>query len=199
MSYEKIKHDLSRVLSDNDTVGFLVSGGFDSALLLYICCMIKDQQGLSTRFEIFTVPRYDDSRRHAQRVVDFVSLRHGIDLPIFIVGDPSLHHSQQVMSGIAPSLERSQCVLLADTSNPESLPDGPVRIRSDHPAIIQPFFDFTKKDTVALAIELGIVDYVAMVSHTCTESVELRCFQCWQCRERAWGFSQNNYIDPGKM
>jgi hypothetical protein len=199
MIYHPLKNQLLAVLSEKESVGFFISGGFDSTLLLHVCCEIRQQHKLDTMFKIFTVPRTDNSQAHSLRVVNFVSSNYHLDLPIYIVGDPALHHSQQVMSGIAPSLDQVDCVLLADTSNPESLPDGPVRIRSDYDRVIQPFFDFTKKDTVALAIELGIVDDIATVTHTCTESIELRCGQCWQCRERAWGFQQNDYIDLGRM
>jgi 7-cyano-7-deazaguanine synthase in queuosine biosynthesis len=87
--------------------------------------------------------------------------------------------------------------LLGDTSNPPDLPDGPKRKQSYDDKFLQPMFDWTKKDTVALAIELGLTDLMK-ISHSCTERKISRCGHCWQCRERAWAFDQNQYIDPNQ-
>jgi len=176
----------------------MISGGFDSGLMLYLCCLIKQQENLSTTFVVFTVPRHDDSISHANRIVDWINKKFDNSLEIFTVGDPNLHHSQQVYSGVKDAYGCCEYIVLSDTTNPAHLLNGPFRSRSNQLDVIHPFFNLTKKDTVALAIELELTDLM-ILSHTCTESVLLRCGKCWQCQERAWGFSENNYIDPGTM
>ena len=41
--------------------------------------------------------------------------------------------------------------------------------------------------------------HVFTMSHTCTERPRGRCGVCWQCKERQWGFKENNLKDPGKI
>jgi hypothetical protein len=198
MTLEEIKNTLLPILSTNKTVGFFVSGGFDSALMLYVCSLICQEENLSTDFIVFTVPRHDDSITHSKRVINWVTKKFNSKIKTFMIGDPDLHHSDQVWSGVVPALNLCPCIILSDTANPSCLPNGPVRTKVVTPGVIQPFIDVTKKDTVALAIHLGLTDLME-ITHTCTESKFLRCNQCWQCRERAWGFAENNYIDLGNM
>ena len=183
----------------NKKIGFFISGGFDSMVLLFFCCLLKKEHSLNTEFKIFTVPRYDDSEAHSNRVIDYISKKLNMKFDVNLVGNPDLHHSIQVFSGIRESLKLVDSILLGDTKNPEHLPNGPLRVKSTTKRVVQPFFQYTKKDTVELAIKLDIIKEISSLSHTCTQSNLLRCNQCWQCRERAWGFSQNNYTDIGTM
>lgn len=183
-------------------IGLFISGGFDSAVLAYLICKLKCDNKLSTEIIIFTVPRYDDSYRHAKNIVNWLENQFQITLEHQIVGDPNLHHSKQVSSGIVQAQKLNPTVLLiiADTQNPpEELGGlGPVRIRSQSALIYQPWFDLDKTETIKLAQELKILDQVAILSHTCTERTELRCGICWQCQERQWAFNKLNLIDVGK-
>ena len=198
MTFEQIKKQLLPLMIKYPTLGIFISGGFDSGLLLYLCCLIKQQENLSNKFDIFTVPRHDDSIVHANRIVSWINSTFNMSLNITTVGNPDLHHSMQVWSGVLEAHGKCDVVLLADTTNPAHLPNGPVRQRVYFTDIKQPFFDLTKKDIIAVAIDLNLVDLMEL-SHTCTESKLLKCAECWQCQERIWGFSENNYLDPGTM
>jgi 7-cyano-7-deazaguanine synthase in queuosine biosynthesis len=182
-------------------IGLFISGGFDSATLAYLICKLKCDNKLSTEIIIFTIPRYDDSHRHAKNIVNWLENQFQITLKHQIVGDPSLHHSKQVSSGIdqAKKLNPKVLLIIADTQNPleELGGPGPVRIRSQSALIYQPWFDLDKTETIKIAQELGVLDQIAKLSHTCTESIELRCKSCWQCRERQWAFNKLNIPDIG--
>jgi hypothetical protein len=194
---DNLRSILTPFLTDNKKIGFFVSGGFDSSLLLYTSLMLIQEIKISIITKIFTVPRYDDSRRHAENVIGFINKKFKKNLQHKIVGNPNIHHSLQVLSGIKEVIGQVDYLFLGDTKNPEHLLNGPIRIKSTDNRIIQPFFHWTKKDTVALAIELGLTDLMT-ISHTCTESIEYRCRHCWQCEERRWAFTENNYVDPGE-
>ena len=198
MMFEELKSELLPLLKTNKVFGFFISGGLDSAVLLYICCLIREQENLPSRFKIVTVPRHDDSSVHSARIVKWINQKFNINLTTSIVGNPNLHHSEQVASGIEIMWYSLDYLLFGDTVNPPHLLNGPERANSTNQKIIRPFMKSYKDNTVRLAIELGLSELME-ITHTCTESKTLRCNVCWQCRERAWAFEVNNYIDPGTM
>lgn len=195
--YQKIKQDLVPILSEEKTIGFMLSGGFDSGLLLYICCKIKLEENLNSKFVLFTVP-YEDSLELAYGINDYIARKFNLLLNINTVGQPTMHHSIRIMFSIPDALKSCDYLLLGDTSNPPVKLDGdePKRIRSTYANIVQPFFDYTKKDTVALCIELNFTELMKL-SRSCAHPHQYVCNECWFCKERAWGFSQNMYIDNG--
>lgn len=196
-------HDiLLKTYNTDKTFGFFISGGFDSALLFYYSNLLKFKYKLPAQFEVFTIPRYDDSVVHSSRIIDWINAVYNTKYIISIVGNPDLHHSEQVSSGFKQAIEKCDFITLSGTLNPthmSNLPSAPVRGPINNYKTFRPFLNYTKQQTVELAITLGIVDQLSSISHTCTESKDLRCNVCWQCKERAWGFAQNNQVDIGTM
>lgn len=193
--------DLQQLVISNKNIGIFLSGGLDSSVLTYLLFMYKKELNLNNNIEIFTVPRYDDSVIHADRIVDYIENKFGISNIIkHHVGYPFLHHNIQVLSGILDVVDRPELDIIfwASTKNPDCLPDGPNRHTSPHPKVYTPFLKFTKDEIVKIAIDLNLID-IMKLSHTCTESKLLRCNNCWQDKERAWAFLQNNFTDPGTM
>jgi len=188
-------------LRNNSKVGLFCSGGFDSTTLAYLICSIIDKHKLSTDLVIITVPRYDDSWRHAENTITWLKDKLHVKLKHLSVGDPTLHHSKQVSSGITAmrKLDPTMLLILADTQNPTDEIQGtaPVRTKSLNPLNYQPWINLDKTEVIKLAQQLGILDEVSRLSHSCTQSTELRCGSCWQCRERAWAFKKLNLIDIG--
>jgi NH3-dependent NAD+ synthetase len=189
-------------LKINSKIGLFVSGGFDSTTLAYLICDTIYEQKLTTELVIITVPRSDDSWRHSENVINWLEQEFNIKLDHLSLGDPTLHHSKQVSSGIQDmrKINPDMLLLLADTQNPSEEIHGtaPVRIKSMNPLIYQPWFNLNKTEIIKIAQNLDILDTVSRLSHTCTESIELRCNFCWQCQERAWAFSKLNLLDVGK-
>jgi 7-cyano-7-deazaguanine synthase in queuosine biosynthesis len=95
-----------------------------------------------------------------------------------------------------------ECVIGADTTNPTvELPGlAPVRVPVEEQDKWQnyklPFLHLDKSHTVQLAHDLGL-DWLPKMTHTCTESPDIRCGQCWQCNERAWAFNLLGLEDTG--
>ena len=195
--------DLEYILSTHKNIGLLVSGGFDSTLLTYLVHDLREKNQTNNAFEFFTVPRYDDSVIHAKRIIDYIDNKFNkIPTEWHIVGNPDLHFTQQVSSGISEALInfKFEVLLTGDNIVPpiDEVPGGPPRKRGDHPRLYKPFFDYTKDVMLQLCIDRGLTE-IMEITHTCTESKTLRCNLCWQCRERAWAFKKCNYTDPGAM
>lgn len=174
-----------------------MSGGFDSSLLAYLVFTHVREIKFDGQITVFVVPRHDGSVNHVSRVLNV--LPSGIKYHHKIVGNPDLHHSRQVWSGMIEASAFSDVLWIADTKNPHHLiggPNRPVIFRNNE---YHPFLNYNKTITVQIAHHLQILDLISNVSHTCTERVNERCEICWQCRERSWAFESLDLIDTGKM
>ena len=198
MDFQKLKLQILPFLKNYKKIGIMISGGFDSGLLLYVCLLIKQQENLSVQITAVTVPRHDDSMIHSYRIVSWINEIFSYDIHILNSGNPFLHHSLQVWSGVIEQENNFDFIFMGCTKNPPNLPNGPLRPKASKKNVYQPFLNFSKKDTVKLAIDLRLTDLM-ILSHSCTESKLLRCNHCWQCKERKWAFEVNNFTDPGTM
>ena len=96
-SEEKIVIELPE---QHKRIGVMLSGGADSAILLYILALERKMSGSEHELIPLTVPRPDGAWDYVKPIVDKVNEILGIALPAPIqVGDPTLHHSQQTQSG----------------------------------------------------------------------------------------------------
>ena len=59
-----------------------------------------------------------------------------------------------------------------------------------------PFIEFDKRHTVWMA-DYFALNNIIKYSHTCTAWAQGSCGECWQCKERQWGFKSHGYIDTG--
>lgn len=200
MNSSTIKSLLSERIADN-SIGILLSGGFDSAVLLFqISSIIVTRD--NPIVNVFTVERGDDSTQHSDRIVNWARSCFGtINYVTRPVGNGQEHHSKQVSSGIQEALLYCDILLLGDTAVPFELKNkhSPIRTLAKNSRIYQPYFEYNKCTTIKIAIELAILDQVSQLSHTCTESKMWRCSQCWQCLERKWAFNKLDIQDSGKM
>lgn len=198
--FNQLKEIVLPHLSANKRIGVSLSGGFDSAVLLWCCCKIAQQENLDCEFRAFTVKRGDNGEEHSHNIVNHVSSHFGISIQHSFVGRPELPHYKQAWSGVVHALKISDVVFIGDTNVPECLQgnSAPRRYDVELPSCIQPMLYWNKDVVVQLAIDLELYD-IMKLSHTCTESHDARCNKCWQCGERAWAFDQCNYTDPGKL
>ena len=200
MQLDALTAKIKEIVGQNDRIGVMVSGGLDSTLLLYMVASYFPKFGKT--LVAFTVPRTDDSIVHAERVVRWVEDTFEMKIERQEVGDPTLFHSRQVNSGVEQAVDMVDIVLLGDTWLPTVKLKGttPIRYENKHPKVNQIYLKlkFNKVDTVGIVNELGLRS-VFTLSHTCTQSKDIRCGNCWQCNERAWAFTELGVTDPGEM
>lgn len=187
-------------------IAVLVSGGADSAILLYMLAI--DAKKFNVGIIPFTVPRADGAINYSPNIVKKVNELANVELPgPYAIGNPiNLHHSQQTRSGHKEILEKfpdidyiyygSQKV----TSELENLanivyPWRPERMFYPGKTIC-PFFDLTKEHTLELYYKLGVQELLEY-SHSCCVWPIGRCGKCYNCIERVWAFKKLDKTDPG--
>lgn len=183
------------------TYAILLSGGLDSALLLYLVV----SNNPTVDIQPYTIPKADGAILYANGVIDHLNNKFGWNIPQTIsVGDPTAHH--RIQSVIAADEIRDvhlKYFLFAGvTQNPEelnSLLGAPERTTEPQdPRVLLPFVNMTKDQALQLMFDLDQGD-LADVTHTCTEQAEGRCNSCWQCTERAWSFNKIDKPDTGTL
>ena len=179
--------------------GILLSGGLDSAVLLYL--IIRDYPVID--IQPFTIPKYDGAILYADPVIDHFNKKFDLKIPKTIsVGDPNVYHRLQSKTAVKEIFEKYAVdkLFIAINQNPPELadlPGAPQRDRkSDNPKILFPFVNLYKDDILRIMIDEDQLD-LADITHSCTEQQIGRCDRCWQCTERAWAFSKLGKVDTG--
>ena len=207
------------------TIGVVVSGGFDSSLLwhiIYGICLERGQKCIP-----FTVPKNDGALTYADRMLEYSQRAYGGKrLHPYVVNAEGVDWmrenyqgeevAQQLHGGVVEILGKGyadyvytgvnayppnyETLCSYHTPGPRNLSRDSDFIWKDKPAshwILQPFADFTKADLVQLAEQLGCLDDIAELSHSCVELIRGRCGECFWCKEREWGFAEAGHIDKG--
>jgi hypothetical protein len=191
--FEKINFDQSK------KYGILLSGGIDSAVLLYL--LLKEYPNID--LQPFTIPKSDGAIMYAPMIVKHFNKKFDLTIPDTIaVGDPTVHHRLQSKTAVNEIFQKYAIdfLFIALNQNPpelNNLPGAPFRSRkSINPKVLLPFVDLLKTDILSMMFEYNQED-IAEITHSCTEQQVGRCGNCWQCTERAWAFSKLNKQDTG--
>ena len=191
------------IIFPEDTFGLFISGGFDSALMLHLYCIEAKNKNIDT-LHCITIDRGSAAVEFGKSICQWAEKLHQIKINHLIVSIPEkLHHSQHI-SYPAQQLFRFgfKTLISADTQNPDIKLPGtePTRIPPDanFSGWHFPFAKMDKRETVELAHQIGILDEISELSHSCTETSGERCGSCWQCNERSWAFKEVGLIDIGK-
>jgi 7-cyano-7-deazaguanine synthase in queuosine biosynthesis len=185
--------------------GIMLSGGLDSAVLLYL--ILKENKNISIL--PFSIPKHDGSHVFVPRILKYFETQFDIKIPdTILIGNPDLHHSQQSTVAIKqifieyPELD---FIYFATNQNPthnfdyNRYPNGsyPDRVKtSPHPKILMPFIKMYKDEILKTVFD-NDQEELLLLTHSCTEQKTGRCGQCFQCNERAWAFRQLDKNDPG--
>lgn len=206
-------------------IGVVVSGGFDSTILwhyLYGLCRERKQKIIP-----FTVPKNDGALTYATRMLEWSAKRYNDKVlhPI-VINSKGVDWSkkdyqgeevaQQLLGGIKDIMNMGlagyvytgvneypphyETLCSYHTPGPRKLSresDALYRGRPVSDFVRQPFADLTKTDLVNFANELGILEEVAELSHSCVELIRGRCGECFWCKEREWGFAEAGLLDNG--
>ena len=184
-------------------VAIAAGGGFDSTLLLWLYANFPVPDGCE--LVVATTMHGPGADIFAKNIVAKISELTGKTFEHFILPvAPTTKSAQQVSFPTSIAMRRGmfECVIGADTTNPTvELPGlAPVRVPVEEQDKWQnyklPFLHLDKSHTVQLAHDLGL-DWLPKMTHTCTESPDIRCGQCWQCNERAWAFNLLGLEDTG--
>lgn len=189
-------------------IGILMSGGFDSALLLHLICNVND----NSHIKIFTIDKPDGSMFHVSNLLRFNNFRTNTYERIIVPGGDGDEVNDLGITGriafgyIRDNYLSSLDVLYSgNTKNPpvflESTTKEPDRSTANkaeqkYDNFVMPFSEHSKDFTVKMVDDLKLY-YIIRWSHTCTEQLEGRCFQCWQCKERQWAFETAGLKDYG--
>lgn len=183
----------------NKKYGILLSGGLDSAVLLYL--LIRTNSNIN--LQPFTIPKFDGAALYADPIIDHFNQKFELNIrKTKLVGDPTAFHRAQSRTAIIDIFENYNIdhLFVGINQNPPELadhPSAPVRDRaSTDPRIVFPFVDLYKDDILRLMYKYNQQDLINL-THTCTEQQQGRCNICWQCSERIWAFRQLGQEDTG--
>lgn len=186
-------------IDKNLKYGIMLSGGLDSAILLYL--ILKQEPNID--LQSFTIPKHDGAALYADPILEYFNQKFSIDLPkTILVGDPNAYHRDQSKTAVRDIFQHHPVdfLFIAINQNPpelDSLPGAPQRDRQSKDArVIFPFVDLYKDQILKILFEEQL-DELIDLTHSCTEQQQGRCRQCWQCTERVWAFSRLGRIDTG--
>ena len=199
--YSKLdKSVVSIDIDTNKTYGLMLSGGLDSAVLLYLII----NQSPKIKIQPFTIPKSDGAMLYVNDIIDHFNKKFNLSIPYTIeVGDPTVHHTEQSKTAVIDIFKNHQIdtIFIAINQNPPELnllPGAPKRRRySDNPKIVFPFVDLLKHHILDFVYEYNQEDLID-ITHSCTEQTVGRCGLCWQCTERQWAFSKLGKTDTGQ-
>jgi 7-cyano-7-deazaguanine synthase in queuosine biosynthesis len=186
--------------SDNH-IGAMLSGGMDSALMLYI--MLKEKP-LTTKLTVFNVPNPKDNAGYfSTKIASFLEKKLNHPIPVQHIGNTTLPHNVIINHAGKYILENKLVDILYVGMNqnpPVTLPaTGPWRRNPTDPIpknLAFPFIDLYKTHILEIYKQLDILE-LADITHSCTENVGKRCNICFQCHERAWAYRELGLVDNG--
>jgi hypothetical protein len=192
-------------IDQNLKYGIMLSGGLDSAVLLYL--ILKENKNIN--MQPFSIPKNDGSYLYVNKILKYFETIFQIDIPdTILVGDSNAHHTQQSKTAVIEILKKYPTIdfiYFATNQNPVNdfdyslYPTGsyPNRVKgSEHPKILMPFIE-KYKDEILKTVFDNDQEELLLLTHSCTEQKTGRCGQCFQCNERAWAFRQLDKTDPG--
>jgi len=172
-----------------------VSGGLDSGILLNIVPDIFDK--------IAIIPKFDGAEKYARNVIAYTESRTGLKFETILVGNPNLYHAEIGKSAYEQVFDEypdaviywgSNRIPPADEFDYSGFDVWPQRGKSSERSVM-PFKNLYKWQLIQLA-ERHNLQGLYPITHTCTEFTDKECGECWQCKERIWGFSKLGLVDP---
>lgn len=191
-------------------IGVMLSGGADSAVLLYLLALENKEHGWQHNLRPMCVPRTDGAWNYVAGIVNWVNARLGTHIPDAVqVGDPSVHHSEQTYTGEqdARRLHGIEHIFYGSQAHPPvpmpgEYPHRPAKIHFTNDAGIVtctcPFALVDKRHTMDLFVQFDCMGLLS-ITHSCTERTQGRCGECYNCVERAWALSELGITDSGSM
>ena len=192
-------------------VGVMVSGGADSALLLYILL-----QKYQSTIQIFTIANHKKFNYNAKAAIDVISkcieltknnnVEHHI-FHRFIQQDsdfediPKLYQERNLVNKVFHGITANPPTEIVNTF-PDEQSVNDIRLRN--PDIIKdecpkdshfilPWVNINKKDIYYHYKNLGLLESLYPITRSCESIIDLgpgHCGKCWWCYERQWAFGK---------
>jgi len=195
-------------IQQNINYGIMLSGGLDSAVLLFLILEDAKLKNIELSLQPFSMIKHDQSYKYVKGIIDYYNDRFQLEIPkTILVGNPELHHSEQSTFATREVFQKHPNINFLFNAVNQNPPgdwgdpswEFPNRVKqSPHPKIIMPFVDLYKTHIVDLIFQYDI-EYITKLTHTCTELTAGRCMECFQCNERHWAFTELGKLDRGLL
>ena len=194
------------ILEGYNKVGLFVSGGLDSALMLYLITKEIKEKNSNVEFITYTVDqKVKNSKYHASTIIKIVEQLNDIKITNVEVGGQDYAHPDfEGMYGVLDALNRERftekmidMIYLATTNVPDDLKDvsgAPKRHPQSFFKVTQPWGEISKDQVVEYILRNNLLDLIKN-THSCTVLGNKHCGECWNCKERIWAFEKNNSKD----
>jgi 7-cyano-7-deazaguanine synthase in queuosine biosynthesis len=185
----------------NESVSVIVSGGADSAILLYL--LLKQQKHTVHITTLTNKEKFYRNAIPAANVVNFCVNSTGNNniTHKFLYADAQ---NDNAFTNMIQSMEtRIKIMGLTDVPTPDSNLEIPVLPANDirnSPAprelwrgeMYFPFANLNKKDIANLYIEHNLLEKLFPITTSCEslDNVTEHCGKCWWCKERQWAFNR---------
>jgi hypothetical protein len=202
--------------SNTTRVGITLSGGADSAMLLYLLTKFKIERRPDLQIFPITIVNSEKAYQEifAKKVIEYVENKLAIKLNDdqthlvkLIDGAKDYVFTKAIWSNKLKSYNKLQETYMGETMNPPEELDsewvfrGPGRepSRNGKQDLTQyvrnhrPFRNINKQGVKELYEMYGIVDELFPLTRSCehiTRRFDSHCGFCWFCAEREWGFSR---------
>ncbi len=201
---QQIMDNFDSIVDSHDRIGILISGGIDSGLALHLLLSSIEKTGRDKTVHACTVTKTPDAVENATRVIELISKKFDIVVTHHIVDSEyeSTEHMKHTTSAFAWLIKNNVVDIVISATNaivPDRLlkdRENPSRVDNTSKYMIRPFIEYTKDVTIGLAIQQQLFELLK-ISHSCIKQTHSRCGTCYWCKEREWGFSKNNFTDPG--
>ena len=197
-------------IPDYKKIGLSVSGGADSALLVYYL-----MKNTTSELHFFTFASAEKFNRSATAAFNVITkcreLTHRSDIHMHLHYAP-VQERLQIIDFMVSAVDSGivDVLITGTTSIPHKevcenfivkLPEDisarrdPTKIKplwTNSNKIYHPMTNLTKMDIANAYRELGILDTVFPLTVSCEslDNIETHCGQCWWCEERLWGFGR---------
>lgn len=194
-------------LSDQIRYGILLSGGLDSAVLLFLLMTEYKNIGIAPNIKIFTVPKADCSYKYVPEIINEINQKFESNLqPTTLVGSSEDHHTVQVKNATKDVFESETIdeLFIATNQNPPEeefdytqFKNGAnIRYKELTDKIHQPFLFLQKSHIIDFMFQYG-AEKLSTLTHSCIKMTDTRCTVCFPCKEREWAFFKNQKEDLG--
>jgi hypothetical protein len=202
------KKTINLKLPEGNRIGVMVSGGADSAILLYLLAKLKIESLNPTQLITFTVPKkIDGALAFSDTIVSYINNLLEIDLNSpHPVGNLDSHYSEIIKTGAYEAVNQFNldCIIFGSQQVPPPefkmlglYPARPNEV-NQYEKVYCPFALVDKRHTLDLYRIYNRLDLLSL-THSCTETAMGRCYKCFNCSERLWALNSLGIEDTGQL